>query len=1214
MKNRIIFVLLILCVFTVAFTNAANNTTPPIKTSTPTTINKTIPIVNSTVISNSTTSNAAAQTTATSNVTVQSTPNITNTNISNIITIINANASNNTNNTGLNNTNIFNNTGLINTTNVSNNTLNASGLNITNASNNTGLNNTINASNNTATNLSNNTKPTISNIKVVDISNSTVDIKFSVDQDASTIINYGTTPLLGTLSAWDNGTSSNRDIKLSGLLNETEYSFNIRAYNGINISLFTDSGTESFKTSNNSFSISNNTNISKISDNIPNISNTDPEQSIKTIEKNRVNFTISFDRVVNVIWLLNNTIVKQDNGVTSSSYDNSTSSIGTYNVTAVGTNNNGTVPFSWNWVVEPQTFETGNRVWDGSKGMSTTYMWNSFSFAGFFYDIDTNLSTEELVMKDIKRTIDVGDITYTASPQQVKFAYQNFGSYQVVGFMANKYFAGYSGQTIPNPTNGFEDISTISQGQLHKVLIDDESQHTISLGGTLALQDGYILKAVDIDLNARTMLVSLLKDGVEVDTTPLSKDQTYVYKKTVGNVQDLPIIMVRFDNVFSGTETQAAFLKGVFQISENVTSVKAGDTYGRMEVSGVSGNITMENGDTVDLSPGDTIDLMGDLKIIVADDNNDLRFALSVVRNEPYDVRGTIYPITSKWDPMNFGLNVGNTNIGFYYNLDDDVGTESLNINTISGDTIPSDGLIYSTTAQEVSYKYSNFGKYQVVGFMADKYFAGYSGQTIPNPTNSFEDISTISQGQLHQVLIDDDIQRTISLGGTLTLQDGYVLRANDIDLNARTMLISLLKDGVEVDSTPLSKDQTYVYRKTVGNVQDLPIIMVRFDNVFSGTETQAAFLKGLFQISENVTSVKSGDSYGNMKVATVSGDSITLTNDGSIGLSRGDIVNVMGNIKFRVADSSDLRFYPFVSATPGMIGGSAAQLVLNLPNRATGGDAVNISITAGNVPIEGASIRIDPGIGLINQTTDINGNVNFTFPLTAKGRYNVSVTKVGYESANTAIDIQQYIVGILNIDISSTNDTIDQYTTIQIQTSFNDTGVGNVTLAYDNITIGSTDSKGNLSYTFNDSGLHTLTASKFGYVSVSRDLNIIGPYAEFKAQDINVTPNNIISGDNVIVRSNITNIGTKGDTKSIDLIINGTVVNNMSLYLSSKQTKEINFTQGISLPQGNYTIEILGQKELVEVQKKSLNISLIAIVATIIGILAIYMVTKKKK
>jgi len=90
-----------------------------------------------------------------------------------------------------------------------------------------------------------------------------------------------------------------------------------------------------------------------------------------------------------------------------------------------------------------------------------------------------------------------------------------------------------------------------------------------------------------------------------------------------------------------------------------------------------------------------------------------------------------------------------------------------------SGTTVDDNGLIYTTTPLEVSYNYDQFGSFKVVGFMADKYFAGYVGCDFTCITT--KSISTIGYKQLHKVLVDDDTQRVIYAGSTLTLNDGYV-------------------------------------------------------------------------------------------------------------------------------------------------------------------------------------------------------------------------------------------------------------------------------------------------------------------------------------------------------------------------------------------------------------------------------------------------------
>lgn len=948
-----------------------------------------------------------------------------------------------------------------------------------------------------------------------------------------------------------------------------------------------------------------------------------PNQTlVETIGNQPVTFNVSTDQTTNISWYLDNNSVQ--NNITTGTYIVSAAK-GSHNITAVATN---TTTFSssavyWNLSVRSTTYYSGNRIWDGSKpdDFALTYSWNPMSFSGFYYNAKDNVGNENIsITLDggyLSRTINEGKLVYTTSPEEVRFASSKFGRYQVIGFMADNYFAGYTINTTNNntrPTTDFVGKSAVSQGQLHKVLIDEDVQRTISVGGTLALKEGYVLRATDIDLNGRSMLLELLKDGNQVDVTPLRADETYVYSKTVGGVEALPLIMIRFDNVFAGREVQSAFMKGLFQISEDATIIKTGNKFRNMEVTSVSSSlIQMKNSGNIGLNKGSTVDVMGDVKIKVADNDSAVRFALSVEKTGNFEVRSTVYKDGTplEWTPYNFGMNIGKTSIGFYYDLDDGIGSEKLTLDsTVSGRSIPDDTLSYSTSPNEVKFTYTGFGKYQVIGFMADKYFAGYTDKTgvsgstkiITRPSTDFGDKSTLTNGALHKVLVDDDTQRTISVGSTIALQEGYVLKATDIDLNARQMLISLLKDGNEVDVTPLSAGETYVYTKTVGGTESLPLIMVRFENVFSGREVQSAFLKGIFQISENPTIIKVADQFGQMEVRSVTKDKIEMSNDGSIGVSKNTNNVLMGNLKLKVADNDNLRFYFAVDVTAEMI---ANQLAISAPTKVMAGDTLNIKVTAGKVAVDNSSLKLDTDIGI----TDKNGELNYTIPRTLKpGTYNITATKTGYEKATKNIEIEKYVDYRLSIEMPS---NANQYETIIIKVLFNGTAMSGASVLFDNTSIGTTDSNGEVSYRLETSGTHSVTASKTSYITVSRDIDIRAPYSEFKGLDINVSPNPVFTGDNFVIRSNITNVGTKSDTLPVDLIINGTVVDNRTITIGPNEKVEINFTRQEPLVT-NVTVDIMGQNVLLEVQKKPISYLWIAAIATVIGAVIIYVLTSK--
>ncbi|MBU4373659.1 MAG: S-layer protein, partial [Euryarchaeota archaeon] len=397
--------------------------------------------------------------------------------------------------------------------------------------------------------------------------------------------------------------------------------------------------------------------------------------------------------------------------------------------------------------------------------------------------------------------------------------------------------------------------------------------------------------------------------------------------------------------------------------------------------------------------------------------------------------------------------------------------------------------------------------------------------------------------------------------------------------------------------------NEDYYYTKKVGSVSDLPIIAVHFEKVFRGREVNAVFIRGVFQISESYTQVKSGNKHGAMKIDSVNSSLIKMVNDNTIDLSSGSTSGVMGNIKFKVADSRDLRFYPFVMVTSEMI---ANQLVIDAPAKANAGDNITIKVTAGGSAVDDASISINSEIG----KTDRNGVLDYTLPKTMKGMYNITAAKLGYEKATKSMDVAAYIEYRLSIEAPA---TADQFETIAIKVTYNSTAISGAALKFDNTTIGETDSNGVLNYTLQLSGTHTITASKSGYITAVRDIDIKMPFSEYKALDLNITPSVVFTNEEALIKSNITNVGTKKDTLPVELVQNGTVVDNRTVSLAPGEITEVNFTRKEALP-GNYTVELLGQKGLLEVKKKPLNLLLIGGIATGFGAVIIYLLTAKSK
>ena len=149
--------------------------------------------------------------------------------------------------------------------------------------------------------------------------------------------------------------------------------------------------------------------------------------------------------------------------------------------------------------------------------------------------------------------------------------------------------------------------------------------------------------------------------------------------------------------------------------------------------------IVMDNRDNqITLSKNKDVVLMQNVHIKTAnqDGTNDapLRYYIykGITDAGTYKQRGTVANVMMNqvtWDNSTFS--------GFYYDIDKNVGAETLTIRptaaTPTGATLSDQpdandirGVVYQTKAQLKTFKFKPWGQYDVIGFLADKYFAAY--------------------------------------------------------------------------------------------------------------------------------------------------------------------------------------------------------------------------------------------------------------------------------------------------------------------------------------------------------------------------------------------------------------------------------------------------------------------------------------------------------
>jgi S-layer protein (TIGR01567 family) len=316
------------------------------------------------------------------------------------------------------------------------------------------------------------------------------------------------------------------------------------------------------------------------------------------------------------------------------------------------------------------------------------------------------------------------------------------------------------------------------------------------------------------------------------------------------------------------------------------------------------------------------------------------------------------------WDAYNFAA--------FWYDLDNDLATETLTIDTAANvgghgplstyqRVIDEDELIYqtvpvgqafvacrelATTSPGLRVKgaepetvldedgdgISNEPEtcYNVVGWMAEKYI-GVNGRV---------DI-------LAKLLVEFEAtdKKTLATGESWDMGGGFSLTAVQIDLEGNKVWLRLNKSGTEIDSevigrqNPTEQDMLYVVTMDdVGGEDDVPIFVAYVDAIFN--ETNTIQLKYVWLMSDEAIEINDGDEFDALKVTMADSNMVELKNDNSIALWEDGVIDVCGDVKFKVADdAATIRFYPFVERT---IGGVAPTLPpATIPATDTDGDGV---------------------------------------------------------------------------------------------------------------------------------------------------------------------------------------------------------------------------------------------------------------------------------
>jgi S-layer protein (TIGR01567 family) len=577
-------------------------------------------------------------------------------------------------------------------------------------------------------------------------------------------------------------------------------------------------------------------------------------------------------------------------------------------------------------------FSTGAEHGDGIdiRGQAATgdFEWTARNFAGFYYDPKDDVGTEVLTatLRDGKlRGSQPFGLYYQTTAERQDFAFADWGSYLALGFLGEKHLAGYAQGPSSDSSYIFDrsgDKGALAGGQLLKILLDDGHEETFTTDVPLQLEDGYELVIKKIDIDSDKTFLELYKDGTAVDWKVLTPskdgasmaDKTYYYKKDIGNLKDVIIIAVHFKNAFRGADQDLATVDGLWQLSETPVYVAEGSQFGKMSVQSVTDDsITMANqGEAITLGRNKEVSIMPGMSIRTADADT-LRYCIHREITDPgtYEIRSTVETAEyAAWTAEEFA--------GFYYDLDQDIGTEMLAAEITDGKLAQLGGISYTTQAAAADFKFEDWGSYDAIGFLGEKCFAGYIDGSDSGKGYLFEkssNKSALAKGQLLKVLIDDNEEQTITSDTPLMLEEGYRLELKAVNPDDGKVFVELHKGDELVNNKMFQpskdgatvSDKTYFFRNpSVG----LVTIAVHFKNAFKFADQDLATIDGIWQISESPISVTKRASFDKLTVSDVTDRSIVMNNKDPITLNRNKYVLLAGDLHIRTADSDILSYY----------------------------------------------------------------------------------------------------------------------------------------------------------------------------------------------------------------------------------------------------------------------------------------------------------------
>jgi len=246
---------------------------------------------------------------------------------------------------------------------------------------------------------------------------------------------------------------------------------------------------------------------------------------------------------------------------------------------------------------------------------SESFTWTPQNFAGFQYDMNSDLGNEVIstILIEGNRLLEPDGVVYATAAQPKDFQFRDWGQYGIISFLGERFFVGYMNNS---PLFNGQESALLANEKLSRILIDSNKPISIEDGANLKMEDGFEAR-ISVDKSCNSTLIELYKNGELVDSDYFKIPDTYTYEKMLpGMGDDITLLAIHILEA-DCSKTGSSIVDGIFQISEEVLDVSENTEYDKMTIQIVtSDDIVMNNEDNdIILGKNSDIILAGDYRL-----------------------------------------------------------------------------------------------------------------------------------------------------------------------------------------------------------------------------------------------------------------------------------------------------------------------------------------------------------------------------------------------------------------------------------------------------------------------------------------------------------------------------------------------------------------------------------------------------------------------